>query len=352
MCEFVINLKEILNNFNRAKAKLEKNVKVCAVIKADAYGFGANKICQLLNIKADYFAVARLSEFLRIEKIAQKPILILSPLSERETKVAIERDAELSISSIERLRIANNIARAKHKKAKIHLVVDTGMNRFGLKTIAELKSFLKALNKLKNIELVGVYSHLFDAGDSQRTSLQNEKFNEFRSIILKFGFTPIFHLVNSIGLNDKQNQFDMVRLGLGIYHSKSNAHCFKAQIVELKDILKGEYIGYSGTFIAERQMRVAVCSAGYADGVPLAISNCGQVLVNGQKANVVGRVCMDCFMCDVSGVGCEIGDEVVIFGGQKESVISVCELAHRCGTIEYEIYTGISDRVKRVYKWR
>lgn len=353
MCEFEINLKEILNNFNRVKKSLKSNVKICAVVKANAYGFGARKICQLLNHKADYFAVARLSEFLKIVDITTKPILILSPLSEIELKIAVEKGAEISVSNVETLKKIEKIASTKGKMAKVHIVLDTGMNRFGLKTERELKTFLCVLKKARNVVVVGAYSHLFDAENQILTDLQREKFVKFKNTIEKTQKNIIFHLASSVGLKNLKNQFNMVRLGIYLYQSEKNLHRFKSKIVEIKDVKKGEFVSYGGVFVAKNDMKIAVCSAGYADGFSRSLSNRGKVLICQQKVEVVGRVCMDVFMCDISSVkNVKVGDEVVMFGCQGENCISVCEIAKECDTISYEIYTRISERVKRVYKWR
>lgn len=353
MCEFVVNLKEILKSFDKAKSNLSKGVKVCLVLKANAYGFGANKICSLLKFKADYFAVARLSEFLKIKELTTKPILILSPLTQNEIKVAVEHGGEISVGSVENLKIVNMVAKSKKKTAKIHIVLDTGMNRFGVKTFAELEKMLDLVAEMKNVSVVGVYSHIYDAENKERTACQREKFLEFKNQIEKHGFKPIFHFANSQGLKDKANQFDMVRLGFDLYYSPENLHIFKANILEIKDVKKGENISYSGAYTASNDMKIAICSAGYADGVPRCLAALGNVIVSGREAKIVGRICMDVFMCDISSIeNVHVGDEVVIFGRQKQSLISVCKVAENCGTIAYEIYTGISDRVKRVYKWR
>lgn len=353
MCKFVINLKEILHSFDNAKSKLKKNVKICAVIKANAYGFGAQKISQLLNIKADYFAVARLCEFLKIENVSKKPVLILSPLFENEMKIAISRGAEISINSVEELVLANKIALCKQKTAKIHLVLDTGMNRFGIKNKSDLEQFLFVLKEMNGVKLVGAYSHVFSSNNAQDVSNQRQKFEDFKQIINSFGFFPIFHFASSSSLHDKENQFDMVRVGFDLYFSESQKHMLVAKILETKNVVKGETISYSGTFLAKENMKIAICSAGYADGLPRKMSNCGTVLVSGKEVPIVGTVCMDVFMCDISLVSdAKVGDEVVIFGNQKESSISVCKIAEICDTIAYEIYAGINERVKRVYKWR
>lgn len=353
MCEFEINLKEILKNFNEVKNCLDENVKVCVVVKANAYGFGAGKICQLLNYKADYFAVARLCEFLKIREIVSKPVLILSPLSENEMRVAVSKNAEISISDVESLVQVNKIAKRKNKIAKIHVALDTGMNRFGIKTEVDLKKFLKLLKKMENVQVVGTFSHLYDAENEEKTSVQRDMFLKFKKMIEKQKFHPIFHFANSVGLKDKSNQFDMVRLGIDLYLSKNDKHKLKSNILLVKEVKKGETISYGGTFRADKNMRIAICSGGYADGISRSLSSRGDVLISGKRASIVGTICMDVFMCDITEIeGVKVGDEVVIFGSQKESAISVCEIASKCDTISYEIFTRISERVKRVYRWR
>lgn len=353
MCEFEINLKEILKNFNEVKNCLGGNVKICVVVKANAYGFGAGKICQLLNHKADYFAVARLCEFLKIREMVSKPVLILSPLSETEMKVAVSKNAEISISDVESLVKVNKISKSKNKIAKIHVALDTGMNRFGIKTENDLKTFLRTLKKMKNVQVVGAFSHLYDSENKEKTLVQREMFLKFKKLIEKQKFYPIFHFANSLGLKDKSNQFDMVRLGIDLYLSKNDMHKLKANILLVKEVKKGETISYGGTFRADKNMRIAVCSGGYADGISRFLSSRGDVLISGKRSSIVGTICMDVFMCDITEIGgVKVGDEVVIFGSQKESAISVCEIASKCDTITYEIFTRISERVKRVYRWR
>ena len=354
MCVFRVDLKEILNNFNKVKSILDKKTKICVVAKANAYGFGIKKICSLLKLKADYFAVARLSEFLKIKELdIKKPILILSPLLENDMKVAIAQGAEIEISNLFMLEMANKIASRKKTLAKVHLKLDTGMSRYGIKDAKELCVILDKLKCMKNVELIGCFSHLCYAENKDISEKQREKFIEFKNIVKKYGFDPIFHLANSCGLKDKRNEFDMVRLGFDLYNSKSSKHSFEANIVEIKTIKKEEGISYNHEFVANKDMKIAVCSAGYADGVPRTLSNKAKVLIGNKQCDVVGNVCMDAFMANISEVcHAKVGDRVIIFGSDKENSISVCEMAQICDTIPYEIYTRISDRVKRVYKWR
>ncbi|MBQ7467083.1 MAG: alanine racemase [Clostridia bacterium] len=349
MCRFLIDLKAILDNFNKAKKKLGSGVEICVVVKANAYGFGAEKIAKLLEMQADCFAVARMSEFLKLKEYKiKKPVLILSPLLKNDMKIAIKNGAEITIASIESLLFALSYAKEQNTVAKVHLKVDSGMNRYGFKDLKEFKEALKLIKRSKYARLVGVYSHFADnAFDSAKS--QFETFEAFKKIVLKSGLRPIFHMASSLALANKDYQLDMVRLGIDLY--LSDRHSFETEILQIKTIKSGEKVSYGGTFVAENDMKIAVCGAGYADGVSRKLSSLGEVIVNGKKAEIIGRVCMDCFMIDINNVDAKVGDKVLIFGKMQENFISVCDVAKKCDTIPYEIYTGISARVKRVYHW-
>ena len=214
MCEFVVSTKDILLNFKRAKNKLDVGTKICGVVKADAYGFGVKQIYQLLKNKVDYFAVARLNEFLELKSFeCNTPCLILSPLSSDDLELAISQGAEITVSSIENINEIDELAKRYQTKVKVHLKVDTGMNRFGFNNFNEFKKALKLLKQKENICFVGLYSHLFDAENKEITQKQRTKFVFYKKITNKFGFFPICHLSSSKGIKDKQNHFDMVRLG-------------------------------------------------------------------------------------------------------------------------------------------
>ncbi len=353
MCKFIINTKELLASFTKAKARLLPKTKICLVVKANAYGFGQDKVCTLFNRLADYFAVARLSEFLKVREVTNKPCLILSPLTNREMSIAIKSGAEITLSSQTDIDFLEKVASSNNTFAKVHLKLDTGMNRYGIKSCEELASTLEKLKEKKHIKVVGAFSHLYNADDETITKKQREKFIEMKNIILQHGFSPIFHLASSHGIKDKESQFDMVRLGFDLYFSQASKHKFVTYINEIKSVKEGETISYNGTFVAKSDMKIAVCAAGYADGVNRLLSNRGKVLIRGEEAKIVGNVCMDSFMADITDIeGAELGDEVVIFGKSGEKYISVCSVAQLCGTIPYEIYTNISLRVKRIYTWR
>jgi len=347
MCEFVVDTKEILLNLKKAKNKLNVGTKICAVVKADAYGFGVKKIYELIKDKVDYFAVARLSEFLELKSFGlEKPCLILSPLFGEDLELAISQNAEITVSSCENIIEISEIAKKYQTKARIHLKVDTGMNRFGFNSITEFKKAVKQIKTQEYISVVGLYSHLFNAKNKETTMRQRTRFVFYKKILNKMQIDCVCHLSSSKGIIDKQNHFDMVRLGFDLYHSDN--HKLTCNVVEIKKIKKGETVGYDGDYQAKKDMLIAVCSIGYADGLFRTMKK-SYVLINGIKCKILGNICMDSIMVDISKKQININNKVLIFGKSKEKHISVCDLAKVCDTIAYEIYASISKRVKRIY---
>ncbi|MBQ3048070.1 MAG: alanine racemase, partial [Clostridia bacterium] len=333
MCKFIVCNNEILDNLKEVKNNVNKNTLICAVVKADAYGFGLSKMCKLLSSRVDYFAVARLSEFLKYKELKiEKPCLILSPLQETEIAIAVKRGAEVTIDSFESLEYLIQVCNKNNIKAKVHLKIDTGMNRFGIKSVEKLQKILQKIKENAVIELVGCYSHLFCAEKTQNNKKQNEIFKRYKEIVLSYGFCPVFHMSNSLGLNDKSLTYDMVRVGYSLYTKKQNSeHKFVCEVALVKKVFKGETVGYSKTFKAKKDMIIAVCNAGYADGVKRALSNKGKVIIKNQFCDIVGSVCMDSFAVDVTKLDkVKKGDEVILFGKVKEMSISVCDLAKIC----------------------
>ena len=348
MCEFKIDTNEILNNLKKTKNKLKLGTKVCAVVKADAYGFGVKKVYELINDKVDYFAVARLSEFLELKSFQlNKPCLILTPLYGDDLEMSIIQGAEITVTNIEQIKEIIDVCDKYKTKAKIHLKVDTGMNRFGFNKFNEFKKALKILNETQYIVIVGLYSHLYNADNREETQKQRTKFIFYKKLLNKFNCNVLCHLAASKGLKDKQNHFDMVRIGFDLYNSLK--HSLSGKVVEIKAVKKGEIIGYNALFKAKKDVFIAVCSIGYADGVLRAMRK-SYVLINGEKCKILGNICMDSIMVEISKGKIKIGDNAIVFGESEEKHISVCDLAKLCDTIPYEIYTSISKRVKRKYE--
>ena len=261
-------------------------------------------------------------------------------------ELAISQGAEISVSKIDTINEIDEIAQKYQTKARIHLKVDTGMNRYGFNSTTELKKALKLLKQKENILVVGLYSHLYDIDNKERTNKQRTRFIFYKKIVNNYGFKPLCHFSSSKGIKDKQNHFDMVRLGFDLYHS--NNHKLVCRVAEIKKIKKGETVSYNGLFTAKKDMFIAVCSIGYADGVS-RVMNKSYVLINGIKCKILGNICMDCLMVEIPKDSVKINDIVVIFGKSEEKLISVCDLSKVCGKIPYEIYLNISKRVKRKY---
>lgn len=355
MCRFIVNLSEILDNLKNIKNSIPKATKVCAVVKANAYGFGMRKICFLLKSSVDYFAVARLGEFLKFKSYEiNKPCLILSPLDAKDSSIAIKNNAEITISSDSDIDFINKMAVKYNTTAKVHIKIDTGMNRFGLKSKEQFCYILDKIKCLPNVELVGVYTHLAEGTNTDSNLKQSNLFDEYVEITKSYGFNPIFHFSNSYGYKCYDKVYDMVRVGFSLYGEKDiSEHRFVSVIKEVKHIKKGETIGYNRLFEAQNDMTIAVCEGGYADGVNFLWNLNGRVLINGEYARIVGRICMDSFMVDITNIkSANINSSVLIFGKSKEKYISPCDIASSCGTITLNIYTSISNRVKREYEWR
>ncbi len=360
-CE--IDLEALKHNFNVIKEETE--VPVLVGVKADAYGHGAIKISQTLQEEgASYFGVASLEEAMELkENGIKKPILLLSPVSPSAAKDAINNDIYINLADEEHLQIVNEVCKNTHKKAKVHVEIDTGMHRTGIRQ--ELADdFIRKIIEYPYIELKGIFSHFPSADiDKELTEKQIMWFTDFRNRWKPYYPEIIFHLANSAGIIGYSSSYmDMVRPGITLYglypHISLKGKLplipvmsFKTRVVQIKEVRKGEGISYTHSFHAPKDMTVAVIAAGYADGYSWKLSNKGEVLIKGEKCKVVGNVCMDLTMVDISALdNVQVGDEVVLFGKQGDKTISVDELAQIEGVINYEILTGIRPRVIRIYK--
>lgn len=345
-----INLDAIKCNVVETKKKLVDGQKLCAVVKADAYGLGAKKISKFLDEFVDYFAVSSASEFFDIKKHVTKPILILDPIYDKATILKlILNDAELMVSNMIEFELIKNIVIKTKLYARVHLCLNTGMNRFGFKDDDSINKVIDEIQKTQKISICGVFSHYFEANNENFAKMQFELFEKFKNkITLKLNKIPIFHISNSDGVIFK-NGFDMARVGIALWNDKSyQTITLKSKIVEFQNLKKGETAGYSACFVATKKTKLAVVSFGYADGIFRNISGRGYVLVNGKFAKIVA-VCMDSILIDVTNVDAEIFDDVILIGKSGKFQIFVCDVASWCDTISYEILTKISKRVKRKY---
>jgi alanine racemase len=355
-----INLTALANNFNTYKKIIRPTTKIMVMVKAAGYGSGGYEIAHLIEyLQADYLAVAYIDEGVELRKAGIKlPIMVLNPEdSGLEAMFAYQLEPEIYSTDLLRRLLLRLQAYKIQKSFPIHLKIDTGMHRLGFeeKDIAELSSILIEHKHL--VQVQSIFSHLASsdsASDDAFTTQQYDKlvyfYHQIRNILPN---TPLLHLLNSRGIvRFPAFQLDMVRLGIGLYGIDDDlpletVSTLKASISQIKMIPAGETIGYNRRGKALNDMRIATISIGYADGFSRRLSGGkGTVFIKGSLCPVVGTVCMDMCMIDISAIpNAQVGDEVIIFGKEK----SVLEFAKELNTIPYEVFTSISNRVKRVY---
>jgi len=360
-----VNLDAIAQNVKNIKKLIGKKKELMAVVKGNAYGHDILEISSVvLENGATRLAVARLEEAIFLRKAGiTVPILVLGLTLKPQAESLVSYDITPTVCEFEMIEKLSELAVQMNKMAKIHLKVDTGMGRIGIFPDDVLR-FIKRIKTLKKVEIEGIFTHfsVADEKDKFYTEEQFKKFIEILTILEKEGIKiPIKHVGNSATLLDLPHMWlDMVRPGLaiyGLYPSKEvkktinliPAQQFKTKIVFIKELPRGESISYGRIYITKRRMRVASLPVGYADGYNRLLSNQGEVLVRGQRVPIIGRVCMDQCMIDVTNLTqVEIGDEVVLWGRQGEGMITVEEIAQKIRTINYEI-VHLPDK-KRVAK--
>lgn len=353
-----IDLGKMVHNLNFFKSKLKPNVKMMAMVKAFAYGSGSEEVANLLQYhRVDYLGVAYADEGVELrKKNISLPMMVMNP-TEESFELILANNLEPAIYSLKMLRALE--AFLNGRRVRIHVEVETGMHRLGLNE-RELDEILVILKSSKNIEVASVFSHLAGSDESMHDGYSKEQFERYQrfyeKISTRLGTKPLRHILNSAGiLRLPDFQMDMVRLGIGLYGVDPTVEKFtelqqvatlKTVISQIKMISKGESVGYGRRGMAERELTIATVAIGYADGFSRSFSRGkGFVLVNGKKAPVIGNVCMDMTMIDITGIPAREGDEVIIFG----EGLSIHEVAAQIDTIPYEILTNTSARVKRVF---
>ncbi len=356
-----VNLNAILHNINIHKSLLKPSTKMMAMVKAFTYGLGSYEIAEILqHHHIDYLGVAYADEGVQLRKKGiTTPIIVMNP-EQSSYSTIIDYDLEPEIYSLRVLQLFSEklIEKGIQKKYPIHLKIETGMHRLGFQesNLDDLIIYLKEMN----VKVESIFSHLSSADvDSEKeyTNKQAETFIRFSSqISQKLGYKPMLHLLNSSGIaNFPDYQFDMVRIGIGMMGISSNeavekelTHAveFKTVISQISHVKKGESIGYSRKYIAEKDTFVATLPVGYADGIPRSIGNgIGKVGIKNQLFPIVGNICMDMMMVNIGDLKVKEGDEVTLFNSNP----SLEEFSIYCNTIPYEVLTSISQRVKRIY---
>jgi len=348
-----VNLNAISENFHYYKSHVRKDTKVMVMVKAFSYGNGSYEIAHHLEYhKADYLAVAYVDEGIALRKKGiRTPIMVLNP-DGSQFKQLIEHGLEPEVYSFRQLTsLAQELKKANIKGFPIHLKVDTGMRRLGFES-SEIDSVISIISEKDEFKLASVFSHLASTNDRDFTRIQIDAFNAIcNQIEAKIKSPFLKHILNSSGiLNYPEAQFNMVRLGIGLYgigdDNLLNCSSLKSVISQIKEVLPGESVGYNRSYYAEDKIRIAIIPIGYADGLNRALSNgVGQVYINGMAAPIIGNVCMDMCMVDVSLLKAEEGDEVIVWDSQEH----IHQIADSLNTISYEVLTNVSQRVKRVF---
>jgi len=363
-----ISLDNLAHNMREIRRLTDKNAMVTAVIKADGYGHGAKYIVEtLLENGADRFAVAVLDEALDLRSFGVKePILIMGYTQPEKAKEIVENDIEQAVYTYEVAKAISDESVRQNKKAKIHIKIDTGMGRIGLRPEEKVVDFAKEISKLPNIIIEGIFTHfaIADDADKDYTYKQFERFNWTINKLKEIGIKiNIKHCANSATIIDLPDMhLDMVRAGIILYGlapsfdvmldriDLKQVMSLKARISHVKEIEADESVSYGRKYIAAKKSKIASLPLGYADGYTRMLSGKAEALVKGLRVPIAGRICMDQCMIDVTGIDdVNVGDEVVLFGEQMGAFISIDELAEKLGTINYEIVCMISKRVPRVY---
>jgi len=364
-----IDLKAIAHNIRELRRITDPNSRLMAVVKANGYGHGSVEVARCaLNNGAKILGVARIEEaiILRNEGIAA-PILIFGYTPPPFYKEILQFDLTQTVYSLQTAEYLSAFAVSNNKRIKVHIKIDTGMGRLGIlpdsgPALREVESIVR----LSGLEPEGIFTH-FSMADSVDKSFSRRQFEIFIEFInslkkksIEFG---VKHAANSAGIIDMpETHLDMVRAGIamyGLYPSEETmndkaallpAMSLKSIIIHLKNVPAGFKVSYGATYETKKPTTIATVPVGYADGYSRLLSSRGHMLVCGQKAPIAGRVCMDLTMLDVGNIGgIKQGDEVVIFGKQKDSEIKADEIASLLGTINYEIVSSLTERVRRVY---
>jgi alanine racemase len=354
-----IDLNALVNNLNIFKSLVRPATKIMVMVKAFSYGSGDVEIAKLLQFQqADYLAVAVADEGVELRQAGiQTPVIVMNP-EENSFQNIIDFGLEPNIYSMDLLEsIHSSVAENALLQFPVHIKLDTGMNRLGFKSKEEANQVVSFLRKTDRLKVVSVFSHLAGSDDAALDSFTQHQFERFKTlsqiITTNFSYKIDLHMLNSAGIERfPQMQLDMVRLGIGLYGVSvtnlplQNISSFKSVVSQVKLLKPGETVGYSRKGKINHQTEIAVVPVGYADGLDRKLGNGnGEAFVKGNRVPIIGNICMDMLMLDVTGLKVEPGDEVEFFGPN----ISITDVAERAGTIPYEILTGISQRVKRIY---
>lgn len=367
-----VDLGAVRHNVGALRNVLSDGTAIAAIIKADAYGHGSvQTAAAALAGGATMLGVALAEEAVPLREAGiDAPVLVIGPSNEAQMALGAELGLEMCVFTVPQLRALNAAAERTGRPVRIHIKTDTGMGRIGVRDIRELLELLDALEGLPNLVLAGVFTHYAAAdayGDQAATLRQHARLLEFAAAVKIRGYRPLLHASNSAAVQDvPASDLDMVRFGISLYGYPAGigravrglglrpAMQVFAEISHIKDLAAGDRVSYGGTFAADRPMRVATVQIGYGDGYNRLLSNRGRMIVQTDEgprfASVVGRVCMDMTMIDVTGFsGVRPGDLVVAMGRLGDLHVDAADLADILGTISYEVLLDYTSRLPRLY---
>lgn len=363
-----VNLDAIKHNYKQIRKHIPHEVEMMAIVKADGYGHGAVEVANLLQAEGvNRFAVAIVNEgeVLRENGITS-PVLVLGYTPRADIKALIENNLTQTVFSYEMAKVISDEAGKLGKTVNIHLKVDTGMGRIGFLSSPQSIEEVKMIASLPHLNMEGIFTH-FSTADEEDTTYTRKQwhiFEGFLNELQEVGIElPVIHAANSAAIMcHSYTDLNVVRPGIILYGYYPSGYLkgkvldlmpamtLKTQVVHVKELPEGHYVGYGRTHCTHQKTKVATIPVGYADGYSRGLGNTGRVLIRGQYAPIIGNICMDQFMVDVTGIeDVSVEDEVVLFGKQGENEIPVEELASLLGTINYEIVCMIGKRVPRVY---
>ena len=361
-----INLDNIYTNMKELSDNTAEGTQMVAVIKTDGYGFGAVPVAKTIDELVSAYAVATIDEALNLRRHnITKPIYILGFIYEHRVRDAILNDVRMSVFSYEMAELISKTATELGKTAYIHIKVDTGMSRIGFMVNDQSVEMVKKISNLSKIEIEGIFTHFAssDSADKTMANGQLEKFTGFVRCLFEKGVDiKLVHCSNSAGIIDMPAaNMTEVRAGIALYGMYPSDEVnkkavalrpaleLKSHVIFVKTLPAGIGISYGSTYVTDRETKVATIPIGYGDGYPRNLSNKGYVLIKGKKCPILGRVCMDQFMVDVSGLDVKEGEVVTLIGKDGEENISVEELAELAGTFNYEFVCDLGKRIPRVY---
>lgn len=362
-----IDLAAVQKNIEAIRAAIRKESKLMVVLKADGYGHGAVPIAKRIDDIADAYGVAIVEEAVELREVGiQKPILILGYTASHLYDKLIQYDITQTIFQYETAYELNEVAKKAGKTVRIHIKLDTGMSRIGFSATEQSIEEIVKISKLSNLSMEGIFTHFAKADeiDKGATTLQYQRFMEMLEELEQRGVRfAIRHASNTAAIIDlPEYNLDMVRCGIGTYGMYPSVDVQKNRVVltpamelkthvsYVKELPKGVGISYNGTYVTERPMRVATIPVGYGDGYPRLLSSKGRVLIHGKSAPILGRICMDQFMVDVSDIPqVKQNDDVTLMGRDGYECIPAEEIAGYAGTLNYEIVCEVGKRIPRVY---